>query len=197
MILRTFLPSKRDLELLFGFRLTPIRALALTTLGILALFERPSGDVLLAEPLTIIAGVMAAGMIAGGIMGSAKAGKAAKEAAKPSAAELALKEETDKIQTDVDRAHVETAISQAATPIGGALQQQQQDILQQDIVSGGGSGVPGMSGRTMALQRQLTEGASEGVAQAALGAQGQAEQAALVRKEMKLGGQAQLGCRSG
>ena len=190
MILQTFLPSKRDLELLFGFRLTPIRALALTALGILALFERSSGDVLFGgvEALAILATVLAAGALGAGA-GAHTAGKAAKEAAKPTPAEKELKKQVSAIQTGVDPAAVDTAISQAATPIGSAIQAQQQNILQQGMTEGD---VTGAGGRTAALQRQLTREASEGVAQAALGARAQEAQAALVRGEPQLGGKAQL-----
>jgi hypothetical protein len=134
----------------------------------------------------ILAGIATAGIISSAV-GAKKAKKAAEEAGRKTSAERKIEAEAASVVTGVDRADIETQISQGATPIGGAIAAQQQDIAQQDIAAGGGTGVPGqVSGRTAALQRQLAVEGSMGLAQVATGAQRIGEEKAQVGEERKL-----------
>ena len=134
----------------------------------------------------ILAGIATAG-IASSVYGAHKAGKAAEDAGKKTSAEKALEAEAASIVTGVDRADIETKISQGATPIGAAIAAGQGDIAQESLAGGGGTGIPGaVSGRTAALQRQLAAEGSKGLAQVAMGAQQMGEEGAQLREERKL-----------
>jgi hypothetical protein len=196
MHISNWLLSRKDIQFFFGFDLTPLRAFALTLFVVIDLFTT-SGEVSQAEPLTIIMAAIATAGIATSAYSAHKASEAGEAAGRRTDEERSLEEDVDTMVTGVDRADVEDAVSQATTPIAGAVAAGQQKIGQDILAQEGGGGAPSQyAGRAAVLQQQLAKEGSGAVAQAALGAQLTAEQKGLLLQEQKMAARTDLAALS-
>ena len=183
MLRRYFGITPQEFRFLFGFTAEWWHALIL-----LLLLPGPGGEggTLLALPVPLLVG-MAIASAGASAYGAYKASEAGKEAAKKTSAEKNLEAEAASMVTGVDRAEVESQISQAATPIGAAIEAQQRDIEQEALMGGAAAGTPGaFTGRAAALKQQLAQEGGQALAQAAMGAQQAGEQKAQIGEERKL-----------
>ena len=177
--------NREELKTLIGFEPTVFHAAIVFMLAVFDLLNG-SGEMYRAfPPAAVIATVAGVGLVASAA-GSVMASNAASDASKKTPEEEDLTNYAESIQTGVDRASVEGAVDQAATPIAGAIAAGQQQVSEDMLAAEGGGGAPSaFSGRGAALKRQLAQEGGSAISQAALGAQQTAEQKALIREEQK------------